>query len=852
MSKSLFRHNRDRKVNSRSRVERSLRIENLENRAMLSGMTPLFASERLVEAKWEQVTVENPAVAPVTALAAGVGELVEPTAASSIPLIPGEVATGRIGQPGQQDFYTFQTTRNNQVIEITSIATSGTLHPRVTVFDADGGQIREWNGKDNVRFTTLPAGKYTIQVRDYYNSRIGNYMLGLERINPPSPNASSLSEGQVTLDSIDGLLQKNQYTFQTTTNNEVVEITSIAVSGNVHPRVIVFDAAGGQIRTWNGKDNHQIRLSQPGQYLIQVQDYYLVETGSYKIGFERISPPSANARSLSEGQVTLDSIDGPLQKNQYTFQTTRNNEIVEITSIPVSGNVHPRVIIFDAHGEQIRAWNGKDNHQIPLSQPGQYLIQVQDYYLERTGSYKIGFERISPSSRNARWLVGSGVTAGQIQDLLQKDQYIFRTTVDGEIVEFTSSHTSGTLTLRVTVFDAHGGQVRTWNGNTTAQVTFPKAGLQLVQVQDYSLVKLGGYRLGFKRINSPIPNSISLVGLTGDGAWWLAESSGNQFHNAPWGRWSAAAGWNHVVSGDFTGNGFDDVVGMASTGDWWIARSDGNGFVNQRWGRWSPTANWTDVLVGDFNGDGLADLAGRTAGGDWWIARSTGSSFVNEYWGRWSPSANWTDVVVGNFTGDRLSDIAGRASNGDWWIARSTGSGFVNERWGRWSATAGWTDVQVGDFNGDGLTDIAGRTVGGDWWIARSTGSHFVNQRWGRWSTTAGWTDVRVGDFTGNGLMDIAGRAANGDWWVARSTGTGFINERWGRWSLAAGWTDVHVADVNGDGQQDLVGRTDNGDWWIARSSGSEFVNERWGRWSTNIRWDHVLVGRFASVAATM
>ncbi len=91
--------------------------------------------------------------------------------------------------------------------------------------------------------------------------------------------------------------------------------------------------------------------------------------------------------------------------------------------------------------------------------------------------------------------------------------------------------------------------------------------------------------------------------VAGSGDWWVAKSNGTAFANERWGRWSTAVDWLDVSVGDFNGDGRADLVGrVESSGDLWVAKSNeaGNGFTNQRWGRWSATAGWDHVLVGNF------------------------------------------------------------------------------------------------------------------------------------------------------------------------------------------------------------------------------------------------------------
>ncbi|MCA9150916.1 MAG: VCBS repeat-containing protein, partial [Planctomycetales bacterium] len=117
-----------------------------------------------------------------------------------------------------------------------------------------------------------------------------------------------------------------------------------------------------------------------------------------------------------------------------------------------------------------------------------------------------------------------------------------------------------------------------------------------------------------------VTNGAGIVGLL-DGQWIQASSTGVSFANEIWGSWSTGVRWEDVVTGDFDGDGDQDIAGRAN-GRWWVARSNGDSFVNESWGNWSTRVNWTSVMTGDFNGDGRDDIVGRINSGAWWVAVS--------------------------------------------------------------------------------------------------------------------------------------------------------------------------------------------------------------------------------------
>jgi hypothetical protein len=311
--------------------------------------------------------------------------------------------------------------------------------------------------------------------------------------------------------------------------------------------------------------------------------------------------------------------------------------------------------------------------------------------------------------------------------------------------------------------------------------------------------------------------------------------------------YSTATTWTDFLTGDFNGDGFDELVARdENTGYWWL--TDVNG--NHAWGAWAPEAGWRNVQVADVNGDHKADILGRTSYGEWWLALSEGNSFRNDYLGAFSNTVTWTDFRVGDFNGDFKDDVIARlADYGEWWMGRAGGTisnpTYTNVLMGNWSPTAPWVDVRVGDFNGDGNDDIAGR-AGGQWWLGISNGSKFTTSYWGSWSNEVNWTEVLVGDFDRDGKSDITGRiASTGVWWIAHSTGSAFVTTL-GIDQGGNAWTFSKVLDVNGDGRNDIVTWDQStGQWWANISTGKNFKRFYWGSWSNSVTWDATAGGQF-------
>ena len=317
--------------------------------------------------------------------------------------------------------------------------------------------------------------------------------------------------------------------------------------------------------------------------------------------------------------------------------------------------------------------------------------------------------------------------------------------------------------------------------------------------------------------------------------WSVTERPVNGFSN-----WTTASSVK-MLSGDFDGDGLDDI--LATGGPGWttlpIAFSQGDGtftVTNEHtfdFARWTESAQ-VKVVSGDFDGDGDTDLA-ATGGNNWntmLMAFSDGDgsfTVTNHFIGEF---ATWTQadgvkVVSGDFNNDGLDDVA--AVGGPGWntqpIAFSNGDGTfsVTNHWigafPSWSRLNG-AELLSGDFNGDGYVDIA--LAGGTGWTtqpvaySRGDGTFYIHNLhsplfpiWAEHPSAA----LLSGDFNGDGRSALAATGVPG--WTTvpltqRPVGSvlfSFGNDAivyFGEWTAASS-AKVVAGDFDGDGKDDLA-----------------------------------------------
>src|SRR5829696_716587 len=122
---------------------------------------------------------------------------------------------------------------------------------------------------------------------------------------------------------------------------------------------------------------------------------------------------------------------------------------------------------------------------------------------------------------------------------------------------------------------------------------------------------------------------------------------------------------------DFNGDGRSDVLWRSDAGEMtdWLGQANG-GFVNNGANAWFANlpSSWQVIGTGDFNGDGKDDLLWRSSGGEMtdWLGQANGG-FVNNGANAWFTNlpSSWQVVGTGDFNGDGRDDLLWRSSGGE-------------------------------------------------------------------------------------------------------------------------------------------------------------------------------------------
>ena len=244
--------------------------------------------------------------------------------------------------------------------------------------------------------------------------------------------------------------------------------------------------------------------------------------------------------------------------------------------------------------------------------------------------------------------------------------------------------------------------------------------------------------------------------FTNDGVSDLVWRKGDQV-----GLWDMAAGgipsyvivgqastdWTIVGSGDYNGNGTDDLLfrqaGTGSVGYWNIVDGVNTGFVPLIW---ETSSAWSIVKTqgADFNGDGRDDILWRNANGDLGIYRMTGSGAFDFAWDVLGNVSNdWKVLGADDFNGDGRADILWRNSDSGQ-VGYYAMNGGVQGWVGLGTATSEWFFQGTADFDGDHFADIL--------W-ERIVASKYDNLGFGSTTSQSGYWDINdgvLGGFSGS------------------------------------------------------------------------------------------------------
>ena len=280
------------------------------------------------------------------------------------------------------------------------------------------------------------------------------------------------------------------------------------------------------------------------------------------------------------------------------------------------------------------------------------------------------------------------------------------------------------------------------------------------------------------------------------------------------------------VANDFNGDGRSDIMFRHDNGAIFnFLGTPSGGMLNNGDNIYTVVSTaWALAGTGDFNGDGRDDILWQHDNGAIFnfLGKANGGVENNGSNSYTALSPIWSVVGIGDFNGDSRDDVLFRQSGGviTNWLGTASG-GFTDNGSNLFTLVdSAWQVAGIGDFNGDGRDDILFRDGNGAIFnfLGKTNGGVLNNGDNIYTVVDNAWHIAGVGDFNGDGRDDILWRNDNGAVFTFLSTANGgVINNGDNSYAAMSNvWHVEAIGDYNGDGRDDILWRHDNGtiiDW---------------------------------------
>ena len=166
---------------------------------------------------------------------------------------------------------------------------------------------------------------------------------------------------------------------------------------------------------------------------------------------------------------------------------------------------------------------------------------------------------------------------------------------------------------------------------------------------------------------------------------WLGTAAGGYTPNNANAAVNVSNNWQIVGLGDFNGDGRDDILWRNTDGTIsnWLGTAAGGYVANDANAAVNVPNAFQVVGTGDFNGDGRDDILWRDSAGNIsnWLGNANGGFTPNGANSGYFVPLNWDVVSIGDYNGDGRDDILWRNGDGTLanWLGTATGGYVAND-----------------------------------------------------------------------------------------------------------------------------------------------------------------------------
>ena len=234
-------------------------------------------------------------------------EGINPISPDAIALGRGALASASIDAGNDVEQLSFTGKAGDRVaLALSSTATVSGFDATVNLYAPSGTRVT-WFTAGGQRFIDLlEDGTYLIDVQDYDCAQKGRFTIGLEGINPPSPQPIALAHGITQNGATEAGIDVDQFTFTARAGERVrLTLADAPIEAGYIAAATLFDGSGAQLH-YAHADTSTFTAPRDGAYLVQVHDDGFARRGNYgltlyRTGQDAPAPVAVQGRVFHDG-----------------------------------------------------------------------------------------------------------------------------------------------------------------------------------------------------------------------------------------------------------------------------------------------------------------------------------------------------------------------------------------------------------------------------------------------------------------------------------------------------------------------------------------------------------------------
>ena len=318
---------------------------------------------------------------------------ISPINPGSPPLVSGGIVSGSIGGPLGVKEYTF-TGKTGDIISLSSTnmpVEAGFLELE-DVYAPSGTKIGSFFAGGTRPLTLAETGTFMVAVHDTDYVQKGTFTLGLEGLKPISPGSTPLVKGGFVSGSITTPIDIKAFTFSASANNIIqFSMGSTATQAGFNAQADIYTPSGTHISTTLATIPIVITVHETGQFLVLVHDNGYVNTGTFVLGLEGVTPPSPDVLALAAGATMNGTISANNDVHEFAFYADATDQMTfTLSGTPSQAGYVAAGAIYSPAGVRVSDFLGTTvSRHFTAATTGVYMLQIKDANYKHTGSFGI-------------------------------------------------------------------------------------------------------------------------------------------------------------------------------------------------------------------------------------------------------------------------------------------------------------------------------------------------------------------------------------------------------------------------------------------------------------------------------